>query len=52
MPTMTAAQLISLSISESRTVTEYPETREQSERLLEDLGVECADDWCDLREVA
>jgi hypothetical protein len=35
--TMTAAELIELSRREQRTVTEYPETREEYDALLDDL---------------
>jgi hypothetical protein len=35
--TMTASELIQLSIDEDRTVTEYPETQEEYDSLLDDL---------------
>lgn len=35
--TMSAAELIDLSVRENRTVTEYPETCDQYEALLHDL---------------
>lgn len=49
MTTMTASELIALSIEENRTVTEYPETKEEYESLLDDL-LSSSDDDVDTAE--
>lgn len=43
---MSAQDLIAMSRREDRTVTEYPCSEEEARTLLEDLGVEAADDCC------
>lgn len=44
MATMTAEQLIRMSVQENRTVTEYPADQAEFDAIVDGLRVECGDD--------